>query len=99
MTSRCVPTGSGWELVTRADFTRQGRTTWDWADTPGGARSAFNLINARIALKNEAWEIALWSKNLADKEYNSEHIVLLPFAGALWRGAPRTYGLEASYKF
>jgi iron complex outermembrane recepter protein len=90
---------SGWELVGRTDFTRQGRTVWDWADTPGGARSPFNLINARFAVKNDNWEIAAWGKNLGDEEYNSEHIVLLPFAGALYRAAPRTYGAEVAYRF
>lgn len=88
-----------WEFVLRSDFTRQGKTTWDWADTPGAYRSAYNLVNARLAVRNEQWEVAVWSKNLFDKHYNAEHIVLLPFAGALYRAAPRQYGAEVSYRF
>lgn len=91
--------GAGWELVARADYTREGTTTWDWAETPGAARSPYEVVNARIALKNDAWEIAAWSKNLTDEKYNAEHIVLLPYAGALFRAAPRQYGLDVSYRF
>ncbi|MCS6946988.1 MAG: hypothetical protein NZM12_05170, partial [Steroidobacteraceae bacterium] len=91
--------GSDWELRLHADYQRQGKTTWDWADTPGAYRSPFDLINARIALRRNAWEAALWGKNLDDTRYNAEHIVLLPFAGALYRAAPRQYGLELSYRF
>lgn len=90
---------AGWDVALRADFTRQGKTVWDWADTPGAFRSAFNLVNARLAVRNEQWEVAVWSKNLFDKHYNSEHIVLLPFAGALYRAAPRQYGAEVAYRF
>jgi iron complex outermembrane receptor protein len=88
-----------WEIVARGDFTRQGKTIWDWADTPGAYRSAFSLVNARLAVRNEQWEVAVWGKNLTDKRYNSEHIVLLPFAGALFRAAPRQYGVEVGYRF
>ena len=56
-------------------------------------------MNARIALQNEAWQIAAWGKNLTDESYNAEHIVLLPFLGALYRAAPRQYGVEVSYSF
>lgn len=90
---------TGWKFVGRADFTRQGRTTWDWVNTPGASRSPFNLINARFAVSNDNWEVAAWSKNLGDKHYNAEHIVLLPFLGALYRAAPRQYGVDLAYRF
>lgn len=90
---------SGLSFVARADYTRQGKTTWDWIDTPGAARSPFDLVNARLALQAEQWEVAAWGKNLGDTAYNAEHIVLLPFAGALFRAPPRQYGLEATYRF
>lgn len=90
---------TGWEFVGRADYTKQGKTTWDWINTPGGARSPYDVVNARLAVRNDSWEVAAWSKNLGDTEYNAEHIVLLPFAGALFRAAPRTYGLDVQYRF
>lgn len=85
--------------MVRGDVTRHGNTTWDLADTPGAYRSAFNVVNARLAVHNEQWEVSVWSKNLGNKHYNAEHIVLLPFAGALFRAAPRQYGAEVSYRF
>ena len=91
--------GAGWEFLIHADYQKQGKTTWDWADTPGAYRSAFDLINSRVAVRNEAWEVAVWGKNLGDESYNAEHIVLLPFLGALYRAAPRQYGAEVTYRF
>lgn len=90
---------TGWKFVGRADLNRQGRTTWDWVNTPGASRSPYSIVNARFAVSNDNWEVAAWSKNLGDKEYNSEHIVLLPTLGALYRAAPRQYGLDVAYKF
>jgi iron complex outermembrane receptor protein len=91
--------GAGWRVVGRADYSRQGETEWDWANTPGAARSAFGLLNARLAVRNDSWEVAAWGRNLTDEVYNSEHIVLLPFLGALFRAAPRQYGIDATYRF
>jgi hypothetical protein len=75
--------------------TPQAVSTADAVDMSG-----FEIeINARIAVRNESWEFAAWGKNLGDESYNAEHIVLLPFLGALYRAAPRQYGLEVSYRF
>lgn len=90
---------TGWRFVGRADYTRQGETTWDWVNTPGAARSSYDIVNARLAVSNDSWEVAAWSKNLGDTSYNAEHIVLLPFLGALYRAAPRQYGLDVQYRF
>jgi iron complex outermembrane receptor protein len=90
---------TGWRFVGRADYTRQGETTWDWVNTPGAARSSYDIVNARLAVSNDNWEVAAWGKNLGDTSYNSEHIVLLPTLGALYRAAPRQYGLDVAYRF
>ena len=62
-------------------------------------RNALETVNGRIAVSNDNWEVALWGKNLTDESYNAEHIVLLPTLGALYRAAPRQYGLDLQYKF
>ncbi|HYC02175.1 MAG TPA: TonB-dependent receptor [Azospirillaceae bacterium] len=92
-------TASGIEATARVDYNYQGTTYWDWLATPGAERSPYSLVNARLSLGNDQWSVAIWSKNLFDKKYNAEHIVLLPGVGALYRAAPRTYGIEASYRF
>jgi iron complex outermembrane receptor protein len=90
---------TAWSMVSRIDYTRQGRTTWDWANTPGASRNPFDLINARVAIRNQAWEVAVWGKNLGNDIYNAENIVLLPFASAAFRAPPRQYGADVTYKF
>jgi iron complex outermembrane receptor protein len=90
---------SPWSMVTRVDYTRQGRTTWDWANTAGASRNPFDLINARVAVRNETWEVAAWGKNLGNDIYNAENIVLLPFASAAFRAPPRQFGADVTYKF
>ena len=59
------------------------------------------LTNARLYLKSQtgAWEVSLWVKNLADKEYLTN--LIPPGAGAVWEyyGMPRTYGVSARYNW
>lgn len=86
-------------LTGRIDYRHQGETFWDWIATPGAERSSFGLLNVRAALVTDAWSVAIWSKNLNNEKYNAEHIVLLPFAGALFRAPERTYGVDFSYRF
>lgn len=86
--------------VARLDYTYTGKTYWDWANTEGSTRSAFGLVNARIALESDTWSIAVWSRNLTDKAYNAEVIPILPgIVDALWRAQPRTLGVEFGYKW
>lgn len=59
------------------------------------------LLNGRLAWQAENVTVALWGRNLADKEYYSYGLDLRSFTGAdyLVRGARRTYGVEVSYQF
>jgi len=59
------------------------------------------LTNARLSLKGqtEAWEVSLWVKNIANKEYVTN--LLPPGRGAVWNfyGMPRTYGISVRYSW
>lgn len=46
----------------------------------------------------EGLELAIWGKNLADKEYLATHWGFGPVPVGLF-GDPRSYGLDASYRF
>jgi len=62
---------------------------------------SYNLIDARISWMpvSERWELALWGKNLADKEYNAINSVsFLRAPRTIW-GAPRTYGASFTWYF
>ena len=86
--------------VARLDYNYTGKTYWDWANTEGSARSAFGLVNARVAIESDAWSVAVWSRNLTDKAYNTEVIPILPgLVDALWRAQPRTLGIEFGYNW
>jgi iron complex outermembrane receptor protein len=50
-------------------------------------------------LANERWELSLWSKNLFDVSYNSDAVVILPVAHAVYRAPDRSFGVEAKVKF
>jgi outer membrane receptor protein involved in Fe transport len=64
-------------------------------------------VGARISVDVEALtglNVALWGRNLTDKEYTSPALQLyFPTSGINLAngivGTPRTFGVEASYKF
>lgn len=58
------------------------------------------LMNARIGVGDEHWDVALWSKNLLDEEYVSNSFVIF-FANSyvVGLGDGRSYGVTAKYKF
>jgi iron complex outermembrane receptor protein len=86
--------------IARVDYSYTGKTYWDWANTEGSSRSPFGLVNARIALESDSWSVAIWSRNLTDKAYNSEVIPILPgLVDALWRAQPRSFGIELGYNW
>lgn len=65
-------------------------------------QDSYTLLNARVAYHaTEALDIAAWGKNLTDKFYITSAADLLSGFGFDYthRGAPRTFGLEANYKF
>ncbi|NNM00182.1 MAG: TonB-dependent receptor, partial [Gammaproteobacteria bacterium] len=99
--TRELPILGGAEGFGRLDWTFQGETEWDWPNTPNAARSAIDLVNARLGMRKDNWEVAFVGKNLTNTIYNAEHIVLIPAAGigALYRAQPRTYGGEVIVRF
>jgi len=89
-------------------------TIWDFFGTLGGGvppgphpqnfnnatRDAYGLVNARIAFAGEMWEVALWGKNLADKQYLQEVIPAPEFGGSfIHPSALRSYGIDFTYNF
>ncbi|MGP1353860.1 MAG: TonB-dependent receptor [Parasphingopyxis sp.] len=59
------------------------------------------LFNARLTYTyDERFSVALWGRNLTNKFYYTYGINLNPFyQDYLTRGAPRTYGIEATVRF
>ena len=58
------------------------------------------LFNARLAYTKDNLTVAAWGKNLTNKFYYTYGLNINVFGlDYLNRGTPRTYGLEATYKF
>jgi iron complex outermembrane recepter protein len=66
-------------------------------------QGSYSLWNARLSWfdASEQLEVALWGKNLSDKEYASYMFELTDVAGSdqVMRGTPRTYGIDVKYNF
>jgi iron complex outermembrane receptor protein len=90
------------DFQARAEYTRTGSMWFDTANTVGTRRDPVDLVNARIGVASERWELALWSRNLFNKKYNAEAIVLATALGVfnpLFKAPTRNYGIEGIVKF
>jgi iron complex outermembrane receptor protein len=86
-----------------ADYTGQSKIYHESTNQPQLSQGAYGLLGARLAyaLPNERVELALFGKNLTDEAYLAQGINLVGIVGAGSGifGAPRTYGLTATYRF
>ena len=67
-----------------------------------GVVDEIDLLNGQIDFQiGDAWNVALWGKNLTDEEYFSAGFALGVFGGLSQRaiGAPRQYGVTVRYDF
>jgi iron complex outermembrane receptor protein len=63
-------------------------------------RDAFQLLNLRLGLRGDDWDVTAWSRNLANKQYLAEVIPAPEFGGSfLNSGIGRAFGLDVSYRF
>lgn len=67
------------------------------------AMGSYTLTNFRLAWTDmdDIWGVALWGKNLTDKEVKTYSFDLRADFGFVenMRGAPRTFGIEVTYNF
>lgn len=98
---------SGWgELIGRIDYEYIDEHV-PYVDPPQNATSKVNtyqLVNARLTLadipvgSDQRLSVALWGKNLTDKEYRVNTIPFGAWTSSFY-GDPRTYGVEATFEF
>jgi iron complex outermembrane receptor protein len=71
-----------------------------WATDNLAKEPSYGLLDARVQLapKDAAWALSLWGKNLDDELYR---VNIIHFFGeeVSQFGAPRTYGLDLTWKF
>ncbi|MEQ8861512.1 MAG: TonB-dependent receptor [Pseudomonadales bacterium] len=96
------PLRSGALLTARLEYQYQDDFYFTSFNTDYAEGGGADLVNARIAFTSpgQQWEIAAYGKNLTDEEYELATTVSGINAGTLeLYGAPRTYGLEARFRF
>jgi iron complex outermembrane receptor protein len=94
-------------LIARFDANYMGNWQYDMYQgrIPASARldagsKPYWLLNMRIAWDSEHYTVAGWVKNLTDEYYNVYGLNINPFLlDYFQRGAPRTYGIDFTYKF
>ena len=89
-------------------------TIWDFFGTLGGgvppgphpvdfskaSRDAYSTVNLRVSFDAEAWNLALWAKNLTDEQYLQEVIPAPEFGGSFTHPSARdSYGIDFTYRF
>jgi iron complex outermembrane receptor protein len=94
-------------LITRFDANYMGN--WEYDPYQGRIPASpqlddgsdpYWLLNTRIAWDSEHYTISGWVKNLTDEYYNVYGLNINPFLlDYFQRGAPRTYGIDFTYKF
>lgn len=94
-------------LIARFDANYMGHWQYDMyqgripasAQLDAGSKPYW-LLNMRLAWDSERYTIAGWVKNLTDEYYNVYGLNINPFLlDYFQRGAPRTYGIDVTYKF
>lgn len=100
-----IPVTDDWEMRVRGEYAYRGSTFSDQENTPELLNESYSIFNARIALSDEerGIEIAVWAKNLFGTDYTSSKDFgsgfFAPGSLAILPGAPRTYGVDARFKF
>jgi iron complex outermembrane receptor protein len=95
-TQYALPVADNLELTARLDLHHKGRQFWETVNT-AGARSAFNLVDARLSLGHidGKWRLSAWAKNIFDKKYNAEFVA----GGFVYPAEPQTFGIDLDYRF
>ena len=99
----------GWSLpaygrvLIRANYAWQSEIFFTVFNIEAGSQDSYGLVDARVQFEHRSgsWDLSLYGRNLGDETYFSNQILTGTFYGAEFvgsLGAPRTYGLEFSYR-
>jgi iron complex outermembrane receptor protein len=88
-------------LAPRVDYSYRGKTFQDVQNSPQIAQGAYGLLNARVSLTRNNWEIAVAGKNLTNQIYLTSGYDYYSSIGGAWGlyGPPRTFTVSLKYHF
>jgi len=95
-----APVFDDFDALVRVDYNRIGPTTFVIPVPAAGepvpiARDPVDLVDLRAGLQSDEWSVIFWSKNLFDKEYNTEYST----GGFLFKAQPMRWGLDVTKRF
>ena len=90
-----MPLQNDYDLLFHADYRRENGYWFDIANAIG--TGTHSLLGGKIALQKDDWSIGVWGKNLL----NDRYATFVEVTGTPYRfpNMPRSYGVEATYKF
>jgi iron complex outermembrane receptor protein len=89
------PVSDSMDLIIHGDYRREGNFYHDIANNV--KTGAHNYINGKIALESvDGWSFGVWGKNLLNSRVAT---YVNPSSGVRQPNQPRTYGVEASFRF
>ncbi|WP_162299988.1 TonB-dependent receptor [Kineobactrum sediminis] len=95
--------GDGGMIAAQIDATYSDDVYYSTFEDSAVGQSAYTLFGSRLSWHSadDALEVALWGKNLGDKEYAAYVFDLRADFGFLqrMRGVPRTVGIDVQYRF
>jgi len=94
------PMTAGRSVSARIDYAWTGATYYTVDNLSEYERTPFGLLNARIGLNSERWDVTLWGKNIMDQRYASDVTAILePYSTALDYGQLMTFGIDFRVRF
>ena len=98
-----IPLGTIWNIALQADLKYSDSSFRTMPNNPQAFTDSYALANARVVLHQPAgpWEFAIWGRNITDEAYFIEAFDVFDPLGitAKLSGAPRVWGLSATYLF
>jgi iron complex outermembrane receptor protein len=98
-----LPVGTGYVTSFMTDFNSVGSHFLEPNNRVALSESGYFLVNARVTFSpaDGPWWVSAWVRNIGDEEYRSaaqDLFLSLGFAEIVV-GRPRTWGIEAGYRF
>jgi iron complex outermembrane recepter protein len=94
------PITAGRSISARVDYAWTGATYYTIDNLSEYERTPFGLLNARIGISSDRWDLTLWGKNIMNQRYASDVTAILePYSTALDYGQLMTWGIDLRMRF
>jgi iron complex outermembrane receptor protein len=94
--------GERFGLAVHIDGSYQSSQFFEVLNVPRLEQAGYGIVNGRVAMKSagDRWEVGIWGRNLTDEFYVTNALSFLDGFDFDYqhRGAPRTFGIDLSYR-